>query len=887
MEVVESENIGYRTVDKLEEKEQIIRHLYPLLTKTISEISAYRYKIIRNLLGYEKELNHCIYLCNSYFKEVKKSSERRRIRYTMRIHIHSIFKDGSKEPPYPIDITKEEEISNPSKYMIPSSFCVSVEGYLINKIEDERISSKVIDTNSKSNLEEQEWKPKDKKAQMDSGIIETVEPLEDMSSMNINHIKLSSFFSTILIILNEETLIYSKQNNNFHSVDKITFSRIAKNRKNTLIKVVLFPEQEIPVFKLSAPFTDFMNTSEATLPEIVKRICEYSMENGLEGVHEYKTDETLMKLLGVSDFILPELPSLLGKHVSMKAPTILEHLVELEEADESESIYEIELDRVEPCAVEDHSIPQGMNVKENSDKISKILEFIKESEKELEEKEQMRKEPNLEESDVTDIHNRIDADSTKKDILPENVSTTERIQWLKDQGAFALEQIEVIKYDIGEINNEIIEILGEIQKKKNLQLKYEKFVEDPVKFINGLARNINENSRSGKTDLSVLFDDNADFEKYVNSLSTNDYYKNPWINKGIMNYLKVKNKNIEEVARLSKTYNECESNNINRFSNFMEDMNINGGNHLFMDNMNPLLNPMNLMNSMNPMLFMNPMNPMMNMGPMHPMMNTDSLNPLLDTNSANPMNPMMSMDPMNPVNPMIGMDPMNPMNPMMNMNSMNPMNPMMNMNPMLNMNDVDNVNGMYPMMNMNDINKINQMAYMNNMNIENNNENINNAQNANSHMFPDMTKSNIPDNAFMDNTNSFFNNSVNNEININNNNNMNTNIPESFLNSQNIPGDFPNSAMNGLLNQMYMNPPMYNDNGANNINYINVDSSSPNTYQLPMTNVSSEMVQNEIPLEIQKKNSYETIPNSLNSANQPFAYSGNPKVNYNNTTTDK
>ncbi|ANQ09076.1 Uncharacterized protein PCOAH_00035810 [Plasmodium coatneyi] len=588
------------------EKEDVIKNLYnTVLTRTVKEVDEKNYNLIKTLVKYEGEINRCIDMSNYYINEAFSSTVKtEKVRRRLRVHIYTVFNDGEKEVNYPADIEIPDS-ENIYKYASPSSFTFNIHGYILNTDENEYdndADSPGVDTvpgNASKNdgndlshlVDESRTKTKDADSKCSgTDIGDLSDRNEQIDYCNTTVMKFTSFFSTIMVMRDKETIIYDKNNKNYYDCDKLTFSRIVNEKKKETIKIFLFLDQKIPFFELSPQLKNFMQSPEETMPEVIKRIYEYSLEKELidsNGI--MKTDEVLRDVLEVDEYEFCDLPRILQKHVSIQKPIVLEHVVDLEKEEESESIYDIVVDVFEPFVsfeggklqkfvLDSHHLSdllQFLKMNEtkddSGDKMSKChVENVRSSKEgkegdEFDEKEDKREEvieakssteQNRNASGEENSHGENAEGEGEKNVCEEKGkdkrSGKEGSLSRKDsdkKGANSnspaisiFEKLNGIQSEIDSMDEDIINILCKIKQKNSLRLRYTNFYENPCGFIDHVM-----NSKF-PVDFESVNDNNYIYDQAAN-INDDNYYKLPWVHRGISKYLLIKNKNFDDVLK--------------------------------------------------------------------------------------------------------------------------------------------------------------------------------------------------------------------------------------------------------------------------------------------------------------------------------------------------
>ncbi|GAW81909.1 hypothetical protein, conserved [Plasmodium gonderi] len=607
MEPIDSLNSNCLFADsRYYEKEDVINNLYnTVLTRTVKEIDEKNYNLIETLVKYEDEINRCIDMSNYYINEAFSSTlKTEKVRRRLRIHIYTIFNDGDKEINYPPDIEIADS-ENIYKYCSPSSFTFNIHGYILKADDSDydndcdsydlhkQPSTIIKDDDGFSYLvDESGTRTKDDVDSKYSGtdIDDSSNTNEHIDYCNTSVMKFTSFFSTIMVMRDKETIIYDKNNKNYYDCDKLTFSRIVNEKKKEIIKIFLFLDQKIPFFELSPELKKFMQSPEETMPEVIKRIYEYSLEKKLIDLNgNMKTDEVLKDVLGVDEYEFCELPKILQKHISIQKPIVLEHVVDLEKEDESESIYDIVVDIFEPFITFEDGKPQKFVL--DSHHLSNLLQFLKMNEtkdvtgrkmsegyieksknsKNIEESGYNSDKPdqkyegeesknNTEKNEDTEegkIAYSIDGKKMDETSVQEEKGEKERSSKEncfshkgndKKETSFnspaisIFEKMNVIQSQIDNMDEEIINILCKIKQKNSLRLRYTNFYENPCGFIDHVMNSKFPVNFENVNDNNYIYDQAA-------NINDDNYYKLPWVHRGISKYLLIKNKNFDDVLK--------------------------------------------------------------------------------------------------------------------------------------------------------------------------------------------------------------------------------------------------------------------------------------------------------------------------------------------------
>ncbi|KYO00996.1 SWI/SNF-related matrix-associated actin- dependent regulator of chromatin [Plasmodium reichenowi] len=648
MELFDRGSLRNLFVGSCNEKDDIIKNLFvSAITPSIKDIDEKNYNLLGILNKYENEINSCINMSNYYINEAYSSNlKSEKVRRKLRIHIYTIYKDGQREVSFPSNINLEDShrIYN---YVSPSTFTFNIHGYVLNLDENDKdlfekeeclSRSKKIQSelNSNNSIKENGMNSKEMDSQ---NSYSDVDNISDISEQEIDYystsaMKFTSFFSTIIVMRDTETIIYDKKNKNYYDCDKLTFTRIVNENTKETMKIFLFLDQKIPFFELSPELKDFMKSSEETLPEIIRCIYAYSLENDLIDSSIMKTDEVLKSILEVDEYEFSELPKLLKKHISIQKPIVLEHVIDLENSEQSESIYDIVIDTFEPYVSfengeykkflldshkfnkllellrinekeylmnnklnemssndEDKSVQKKKQVDNNSDdhknsNEDQILSEIHKTEKDIMQKENFYDNSedislsNIKESNnLTDVENDnevIDENITKQieeqvnndmilynntnsDVKKETKSIEEKNfnkedprdqVFLQEQnndkissmGMSTFELINGLQNEINELDEKIIKTLNKIKHKNGLRLHYKNFCENPCKFIDHFMNSKFSENMQNVNDNSYIYEQAA-------NINDDNYYKLPWVHRGISKYLLIKNKNFDDILK--------------------------------------------------------------------------------------------------------------------------------------------------------------------------------------------------------------------------------------------------------------------------------------------------------------------------------------------------
>ncbi|KAI4837378.1 SWI/SNF-related matrix-associated actin-dependent regulator of chromatin [Plasmodium brasilianum] len=723
-------------------KDYVIRDLLrEVITSSIKEIDGKSINLLETLMKYGYELNRCIDKSNYYINEAFSSRvNTEKLRRKLRVHVFTVFNDGDRELSYPANITVEDS-ANVYRNASPSSMTFNIQGYILDADESdyddvdesERLPTRVMNERRNSGYFIEDDDEDEEGSEMineevvskysGTDIDEDCENNENIDYRNTSVMKFTSFFSTIMVMRENETIVYDKKYKNYYDCDKLTFTRTLSERRNEIIKVYLFLDQKTPFFELSKKLSIFMKSPEETIPEIMKRIYEYCLEKDLvDSISaKIKTDEKLKDILGVDECEFSDLPKLLQKNFVIQKPIVLEHIVDLENEDESESIYDIVVDIFEPFVTLDSGKRKKFVL--DSHHLNDVLQFLKKHEINEEENEDTLNEDSIKECTCTTNNlcsrdnNRLDENVYPADVrnnllnvnggdivnenaeeenmeledVEENYDKKDYINSgriitvltekgdieeylikecsefckkyknlnLNSVGVTIFEKMNGLQSEIESIDDDIINILCKIRKKNNLRLRYTRFYEDPCGFIEHVM-----NSKF-PVDFENL-DDNIDYI-YDQAANINDdnYYKLPWVHRGISKYLLIKDKNLDDVLKsfLNSMNLESKRKISSRSSNGNKKQRV----------------PLNEQNNYCPYNDSNSNNNYSN----------NNNNNYYDNNNNNS-----------------------------NANNDNNMNNMLNMNSMLNMNNMYNMNNLYNMNNMQNVSNM--------QNINNNNSNINN-----------------------------------------------------------------------------------------------------------------------------------------------------------------
>ncbi|CAA9989215.1 conserved Plasmodium protein, unknown function [Plasmodium knowlesi strain H] len=587
------------------EKEDVIKNLYnTVLTRTVKEVDEKNYNLIETLVKYEGEINRCIDMSNYYINEAFSSTlKTEKVRRRLRVHIYTVFNDGDKEMNYPADIEIADS-ENIYKYASPSSFTFNIHGYILNTDENDydndadspgvntvpASESKNDDNDLGHLVDESRTRAKDADSKCSgTDIGDLSDRNEQIDYCNTTVMKFTSFFSTIMVMRDKETIIYDKNNKNYYDCDKLTFSRIVNEKKKETIKIFLFLDQKIPFFELSPQLKNFMQSPEETMPEVIKRIYEYSLEKELiDSSGIMRTDEVLRNVLEVDEYEFCELPRILQKHVSIQKPIVLEHVVDLEKEEESESIYDIVVDIFEPFVAFENGKLQKFVL--DSHHLNNLLQFLKMNETKDDSSDKVDKchVKNIKSSKVGKEGDAFDEKADQREEVIQAKSSAERNRDASEEenspgqntegegkinvceggtekrsdkkGSLSLkdsdkkganfnsptisifEKLNGIQSEIDSIDEDIINILCKIKQKNSLRLRYTNFYENPCGFIDHMM-----NSKF-PVDFESVNDNNYIYDQAAN-INDDNYYKLPWVHRGISKYLLIKNKNFDDVLK--------------------------------------------------------------------------------------------------------------------------------------------------------------------------------------------------------------------------------------------------------------------------------------------------------------------------------------------------
>lgn len=649
MELFDRGNLRNLFVGSCNEKDDIIKNLFvSAITPSIKDIDEKNYNLLGILNKYENEINSCINMSNYYINEAYSSNlKSEKVRRKLRIHIYTIYKDGQREVSFPsnINLADSHRIYN---YVSPSTFTFNIHGYVLNLDENDKdlfekeeclSRSKKIksELNSNNSIKENGMNSKEMDSQNSYSDVDNISEIseQEIDYCSTSAMKFTSFFSTIIVMRDTETIIYDKKNKNYYDCDKLTFTRIVNENTKETMKIFLFLDQKIPFFELSPELKDFMKSSEETLSEIIRCIYAYSLENDLIDSSIMKTDEVLKSILEVDEYEFSELPKLLKKHISIQKPIVLEHVIDLENSEQSESIYDIVIDTFEPYVsfengeykkflLDSHkfnkllellrinekeylmnnklnemssndeykNVQKKKQVYNNSDdhknsNEDQILSEIHETEKDIMQKENLDNNSedislsNIKESNnLTDVENDnevIDENITKQieeqenndmilcnntnnsDVKKETKGIEEKNfnkedprdqVFLQEQnndqissmGMSTFEMINGLQNEINELDEKIIKTLNKIKHKNGLRLHYKNFCENPCKFIDHFMNSKFSENMQNVNDNSYIYEQAA-------NINNDNYYKLPWVHRGISKYLLIKNKNFDDILK--------------------------------------------------------------------------------------------------------------------------------------------------------------------------------------------------------------------------------------------------------------------------------------------------------------------------------------------------
>ncbi|SOV12238.1 SWI/SNF-related matrix-associated actin-dependent regulator of chromatin [Plasmodium gaboni] len=634
-------------VGSCNEKDDIIKNLFvSTITQSIKDIDEKHYNLLGILNKYENEINSCINMSNYYINDAYSSKIKSgKVRRKLRIHIYTIYKDGQREVSFPSDI-KLEDSHKIYNYVSPSTFTFNIHGYVLNLDENDKdlfekeclSRSKKIqnELNSDNSIKENGMNSKEMDSQNSYSDVDNISEIseQEIDYYSTSAMKFTSFFSTIIVMRDTETIIYDKKNKNYYDCDKLTFTRIVNENTKETMKIFLFLDQKIPFFELSPELKDFMKSSEETLPEIIRCIYEYSLENNLIDSSIMKTDEVLKGILEVDEYEFSELPKLLKKHIFIQKPIVLEHVIDLENSEQSESIYDIVIDTFEPYVSfkngeykkflldsnkynkllellkinekeylmnnkldeissnhEDKIMQKEMQVYNNSDdqknsNENEILSEIHETDKDIMQEKNMDdnsedkslsniKEPNIltgveNDNEVTDknITKQVEEEENNDIILDNNTNSDAKKETkgideknlykeypsykdflleqnndkISSMGMSTFELINGLQNKINELDEKIIKTLNKIKHKNGLRLHYKNFCENPCKFIDHFMNSKFSENVENLNDSSYIYEQAA-------NINDDNYYKLPWVHRGISKYLLIKNKNFDDILK--------------------------------------------------------------------------------------------------------------------------------------------------------------------------------------------------------------------------------------------------------------------------------------------------------------------------------------------------
>ncbi|SOV21624.1 SWI/SNF-related matrix-associated actin-dependent regulator of chromatin [Plasmodium sp. DRC-Itaito] len=634
-------------VGSCNEKDDIIKNLFvSTITQSIKDIDEKHYNLLGILNKYENEINSCINMSNYYINDAYSSKIKSgKVRRKLRIHIYTIYKDGQRDVSFPSDI-KLEDSHKIYNYVSPSTFTFNIHGYVLNLDENDKdlfekeclSRSKRIqnELNSDNSIKENGMNSKEMDSQNSYSDVDNISEIseQEIDYYSTSAMKFTSFFSTIIVMRDTETIIYDKKNKNYYDCDKLTFTRIVNENTKETMKIFLFLDQKIPFFELSPELKDFMKSSEETLPEIIRCIYEYSLENNLIDSSIMKTDEVLKGILEVDEYEFSELPKLLKKHIFIQKPIVLEHVIDLENSEQSESIYDIVIDTFEPYVSfkngeykkflldsnkynkllellkinekeylmnnkldeissnhEDKIMQKEMQVYNNSDdqknsNENEILSEIHETDKDIMQEKNMDdnsedkslsniKESNIltgveNDNEVTDknITKQVEEEENNDIILDNNTNSDAKKETkgideknlykeypsykdflleqnndkISSMGMSTFELINGLQNKINELDEKIIKTLNKIKHKNGLRLHYKNFCENPCKFIDHFMNSKFSENVENLNDSSYIYEQAA-------NINDDNYYKLPWVHRGISKYLLIKNKNFDDILK--------------------------------------------------------------------------------------------------------------------------------------------------------------------------------------------------------------------------------------------------------------------------------------------------------------------------------------------------
>lgn len=165
--------------------------------------------------------------------------------------------------------------------------------------------------------------------------------------------RFTSIFSKIVIQLSEtETIVWDRKTCPTPECDGLEIHRIGDEEKD--IDILFFLDYRTPHYSLSPQLEEFMGTSLATLPSVVKRIWQYVELKGLQSSQvshdSIKIDEYLARLLSVQGdhLLLKDVPDLLKQHLLPPRPIKIRHRLSLKgDWIDNESTYDFTIDLTE------------------------------------------------------------------------------------------------------------------------------------------------------------------------------------------------------------------------------------------------------------------------------------------------------------------------------------------------------------------------------------------------------------------------------------------------------------------------------------------------------------------------------------------------------------
>ncbi|SPJ09287.1 SWI/SNF-related matrix-associated, putative, partial [Plasmodium sp. DRC-Itaito] len=113
---------------------------------------------------------------------------------------------------------------------------------------------------------------------------------------------------------------------------------------------------------------------------------------------------------------------------------------------------------------------------------------------------------------------------------------------ISSMGMSTFELINGLQNEINELDEKIIKTLNKIKHKNGLRLHYKNFCENPCKFIDHFMNSKFSENMQNVNDNSYIYEQAA-------NINDDNYYKLPWVHRGISKYLLIKNKNFDDILK--------------------------------------------------------------------------------------------------------------------------------------------------------------------------------------------------------------------------------------------------------------------------------------------------------------------------------------------------